>query len=278
MSGNSFTLSYDTTEKKLPVDTHTLTVEFGGNGNLNGKAVTVTVTLNKAAPNVSAPTGLSATYGQTLADITLPPVDNGAWSWKEDITTQVGNAGEQTYVLVFTPKDSDSSFVNVAEVNANITVSPLELKSVTAPSNVELTSYHATAEEVKNQLPATITVTGADNKTYKLPVTWTWDSFNDQPNSESNFTWTADLGSNFTATDVETTGTITVTNGSALSVTITGTNQETTYNGNSYNVSGMFTIDPNAGAATYAIVEGGTGAGTLEGSVLTITKAGTITI
>ena len=274
VSGNSFTLSYDTTEKKLPVGTYPLTVEFGGNGNLNGKAVTVTVTLNKA--DVSAPTGLSATYGQTLADITLPTVDNGVWSWKEDNTTQVGNAGEQTYVLVFTP--NESSFVNVTEVNANITVSPLEMKGVTAPSNVELTSYHATAEEVKNQLPATITVTGADNKTYKLPVTWTWDSFNDQPNSDSNFTWTADLGSNFTATDVATTGTITVTNGSALSVTITGTNQETTYNGNSYNVIGMFTIDPNAGAATYAIVEGGTGAGTLEGSVLTITKAGTITI
>ncbi len=64
-------------------------------------------------------------------------------------------------------------------------------------------------------------------------------------------------------------------------VTITATDKTITYDGNIYDVSQMFKIDPNAGAATYSVVnETGTdaGAGTLSGKELTITKAGKIKI
>lgn len=52
---------------------------------------------------------------------------------------------------------------------------------------------------------------------------------------------------------------------------------EITYDGSTYDVSTMFTRDANAGTASYSII-GGTGAGKLNGSTLTITKGGTIMI
>lgn len=51
------------------------------------------------------------------------------------------------------------------------------------------------------------------------------------------------------------------------------------YMGGALDLSGLFTIDINAGAATYTLLDGGTGAGTLtENGNLTVTKAGTFVI
>lgn len=72
MTDNTFTLTYDTMGKGIPVGTCSLTVEFGGNDNLNGESATVTITLQKADPVVTVPTGLTAIYGNALADVTLP--------------------------------------------------------------------------------------------------------------------------------------------------------------------------------------------------------------
>lgn len=66
-----------------------------------------------------------------------------------------------------------------------------------------------------------------------------------------------------------------------MPVSITGTNQEHTYDGNTYDVSKMFQIDSNAGEATYSIVDqtgNDVGAGTISGKELTITKAGKIKV
>ena len=73
------------------------------------------------------------------------------------------------------------------------------------------------------------------------------------------------------------TSTITV----VLPVTNVGGAATVTYAGATFDVStipGLFTIDPNAGAPTYTILAGGTGEGTLSGSILTVTKAGTFNI
>ena len=51
--------------------------------------------------------------------------------------------------------------------------------------------------------------------------------------------------------------------------------------GTTYDVSNLFNIDPNAGDATYALVENteeGAGRATLEGNILTVTKAGTVEV
>lgn len=61
-----------------------------------------------------------------------------------------------------------------------------------------------------------------------------------------------------------------------IPVTITGTDQTITFDESPYDVSQMFVIDENAGEATYSIVDEtgtDTGAGTLSGANLTVTKA-----
>jgi len=50
---------------------------------------------------------VSADYGQTLADITLPESEYGTYSWLDD-TTILNVIGENTYKTVFTPNDTVS--------------------------------------------------------------------------------------------------------------------------------------------------------------------------
>lgn len=62
-----------------------------------------------------------------------------------------------------------------------------------------------------------------------------------------------------------------------LTTNTEASNRTCTYDGQPVDVSGLFTVDPNAGKASYSIA-GGSGQGTLNGSLLTVTKAGTFTI
>jgi hypothetical protein len=81
---------------------------------------TATLTVRKGDPLVSAPIGLTATYGQTLADVALPAAQNGAWSWV-DSTASVGEAGVNKHKVLFTPADTDNW--NTLTLDANVTVS-----------------------------------------------------------------------------------------------------------------------------------------------------------
>lgn len=59
----------------------------------------------KATPTYTAPTGLTAKYGQTLADVTLPD----GWSWM-DSSESVGGASTaaKKFMAKFTPTDTDN--------------------------------------------------------------------------------------------------------------------------------------------------------------------------
>lgn len=65
---------------------------------------------------------------------------------------------------------------------------------------------------------------------------------------------------------------------SKIDSTIVGKDKTITYQEAPYDVSQMFEIGPDAGLASYEIVTGGTGEGTLDKFNLTITKCGTILI
>ena len=112
-----------------------------------------------------------------------------------------------------------------------------------------------------------------------VAIEWTCTDYDNAVSKTNEFAWTVKDGelAVYDVNGIATTGTITVTNASATAVGNSGTSKSITYDGNTYDVAEMFTIDENAGEASYAIV-GGTGAGTLNGSVLTITKAGTIEV
>ena len=225
----------------------------------------------KAAPEYKVPAELRAVYGQTLATVTLPD----GWTWNESVNA-VGNVGVNSHKATFTPEDTN--FYTTAEEELAVTVKPLPITDVTGPETKQLDVFCPAVEEIIAQLPKTLPGIGSDGQTYDIPVEWSFagDEFNDDPEAENNFTWTAQSGDPFEIPE-NAAGTTVVKNGSAMEVTITGENKNITYDGSTYNVSEMFIIDTNAGTAAYAIT-GGDGTGTLEGSVLTITKAGTFTI
>lgn len=73
------------------------------------------------------------------------------------------------------------------------------------------------------------------------------------------------------------TGTVTITNKDATPVNITGTDSSIEYTGADIDVSQYFSIDTNAGTATYTDITSagdGMGIGTLNGSLLTVTQTG----
>lgn len=66
-------------------------------GNIRREAVFV--------DNITLPK-LSATYGDTLGDITLPTVSGGKWHWQDSEETSVGNAGTNVFKLVYVFDDT----------------------------------------------------------------------------------------------------------------------------------------------------------------------------
>lgn len=86
---------------------------------------TIVLTVNKIAPTFDAPEGLTAVYGQTLGDIVLPEDENGTFSWVEDESVTVGDAGEHTFMLVYTPNNTDK-YNTVNNIEVVVTVQPAE--------------------------------------------------------------------------------------------------------------------------------------------------------
>ena len=106
---------------------HTFSATFTPDDTDNYNTVTIddiTVTVLKAVPDYDVPTGLTATYGQTLADVIIEnPEGNiaGTWTWEGGLNTLVGHAGEQTFFATFTPDDTDNYFI-VENVEITLTV------------------------------------------------------------------------------------------------------------------------------------------------------------
>ncbi|MBR6623052.1 MAG: glycoside hydrolase family 9 protein [Ruminococcus sp.] len=98
------------------------------NGNYNSITQSIPITVNKIDPTYTIPENLTAVYGQTLQNITLPPVDNGHWEW-ENSGNSVGNVGSNTHSLKFVPNDQGNYntktvqvVVDVAKADPNYTV------------------------------------------------------------------------------------------------------------------------------------------------------------
>ncbi len=102
------------------------------NNNINAGALTASASISikdanaevywtilAATPLYDIPTDLTATYGETLADVTLPAASNGTWTWVSEITG-VGNVGAKTFKAIFTPND-DNNFITVV-VDVPVTV------------------------------------------------------------------------------------------------------------------------------------------------------------
>ena len=81
------------------------------------KDIEVVITVSKATPKYDIPSNIVANYGDTLADIELP---NG-FTFNDELTTSVGNVGNKTFVVTYTPEDTDNyNVVNNVQVNISV--------------------------------------------------------------------------------------------------------------------------------------------------------------
>ena len=90
----------------LNAGTYRMYASIGDTDNYYGcEAVYCEFVVAKATPTYTAPTGLTAKYGQTLADVTLPD----GWSWMNS-SESVGGASTaaKTFQAKFTPTDTDN--------------------------------------------------------------------------------------------------------------------------------------------------------------------------
>ena len=90
----------------LNAGTYRMYASIGDTDNYYGfEAVYCEFVVAKATPAYTAPTGLTAKYGQTLADVTLPD----GWSWM-DSSESVGDASNtaKTFQAKFTPTDTEN--------------------------------------------------------------------------------------------------------------------------------------------------------------------------
>ena len=117
------------------------------------------------AQNRDAIPTYTATYGDSVATLTLPTSATGSWKWQT--ITEVGTVGgENKHVLVFTPSDTANYDTRTEEVT--ITVNP---KKVTAPTGIPEANRNQvyTGEELFSGLTAGegYTVTEATNPVNK---------------------------------------------------------------------------------------------------------------
>ena len=94
----------------------------------------------KTMPHYTKPTGLTAKYGQTLADVMLPT----GWSWM-DSSESVGNASTaaKKFKAKFTPADT-TNYNTVEDIELDVTVNKADGRSL---KTVELTQKYTDTSE-----------------------------------------------------------------------------------------------------------------------------------
>ena len=94
-----------------------------GNYVLSAQPANVTANITKANPTVTWPTGLTATYGQTIANISLPGNGTGSpagtFTWTTP-SNSVGDLGTRSHNMTFTPTNTTN--YNTLTNNVNIRV------------------------------------------------------------------------------------------------------------------------------------------------------------
>ena len=137
--------------------------------------VKVKITIAKATPAYTVPTDLTATYGDTLADVTL----TSGWTWDDAVTTSVGNVGDNTFSATYTP--SDTTNYNTVNEDLTVTVSAKDITNAVITLGGALTY---TGQEQTQQITSvtvdglTVTYdvtgnTGTDADTYTLTISGT---------------------------------------------------------------------------------------------------------
>lgn len=263
---------------------------------LDTEASCTTEGVKSTTPQITwTPSDTTAGYNMRYtASITLT-ADTG-YEFADNVTATVsGNTATSV-----TQNAADGTLT----VTKEFTTDKRKIESVaapTVPANNTFTTYYGydgydetPISGTNTELGKTATVTFEGTTlptTADMAVTWTIESnggvYDKTPGAENTFRWTIPESAltNYNAVycqgyDTITdniTGTIKLKNKAATPVTITGTDSSISYTGATSDVSKYFSIDTNAGTATYTLV-GGTGEGMLSDKTLTVTHTGTFKI
>ena len=125
----------------LNAGTYRMYASIGDTDNYCGfEAVYCEFVVAKATPTYTAPTGLTAKYGQTLADVTLPD----GWSWT-DSSESVGGASTaaKKFMAKFTPTDTDN-YNMVENIELEVMVNKADGRNL---KTVELEQKYTDASE-----------------------------------------------------------------------------------------------------------------------------------
>lgn len=270
------------------------------NTTLDTSASCTTTGVSSTAPQITwTPSDSIAGYNTSYkASITLT-ADTG-YEFADNVTATVLG-----YTATSVTKNADGTLTVTYDFPETAKRKITGVTAPKVPANNTFTTYYGydgyTAtpiSESNTELGKTATVTfegTTSQTTAAMAVKWTIESagggYDRTPGATNTFRWTileSEL-SNYNAADCQgydtntgnITGTVTITNKAATPVSITGTDSSIEYTGATVDVSRYFSIDTNAGTATYSLVtgtNGGTGEGTLNGTTLTVTKTGTFKI
>jgi hypothetical protein len=250
-----YTPAENLTEGK-PVNSGTYTAAI----TLGKASVSVSYTVTKADPQVEAPTGLTAVYGQTLADVTLPD----GWEWV-DSTLSVGNVGSQEFNAVYPESQNYNAkeavlTVTVAKAKAEITVDtdPITVtygETVTLPTattNFGTVTCDKAASNFVNAGTYTVTYSVADTDNYDGDTKTVTVTINPKTITEAD----VKLNGALTYNGKEQTQQITVTDGITYEVTGNKATKagkyELTVKGTG-NYAGTITLDWEVAKATVTI-------------------------
>ena len=113
-------------------------------GTDNNKATaSIGYTIAKKNPTYTVPTGLTATCGKTLANVTLPT----GWTWANN-TQSVGNVGTNTFKANFTPADT-TNYNTISNVDVKVTVSKASGADAKQVTNADIKEIYGNAISCK---------------------------------------------------------------------------------------------------------------------------------
>ena len=137
---------YTVTSGNSGTDVGSYTVTVTGKGNYDGIA-TATWKITQATPSYTVPTGLTAKYGQTLADVNIGATTG--WSWM-DSTQSVGDASTTAKIFKakFTPTDP-TNYKTVENIDVSVTVDKADMPTSLADIPVSQ-KYNVTTEQSKD--------------------------------------------------------------------------------------------------------------------------------
>lgn len=137
---------YTVTGKTSGTNVGNYTVTVTGKGNYTD-SVEKTWKIIQGTPTYTAPTGLTATFGQTLANVNIAATTG--WSWM-DSTQSVGDASTtpKTFKAKFTPADT-TNYKTVENIDVPVTVNK-KAKIETLPDITYNLLYTTTSTQVAN--------------------------------------------------------------------------------------------------------------------------------